>query len=135
MLNFREIKSHKVEPSYLFSCLITKLYEEAHVTILDGVYNEMSTTKNNSFERSKNESRPMLHLGKQADLWIDPLTIEVTNTTAVASGSIPGIQLSLLESLHTKSFIDTVPTSETTNTTIVIPKHRNMRLPLIIFGK
>lgn len=68
MLNFREIKSHKVEPSYLFSCLITKLYEEAHVTILDGVYNEMSTTKNNSFERSKNESRPMLHLGKQADL-------------------------------------------------------------------
>lgn len=97
--------------TYHFICLITRLYEKTHVTIVTRVDNIVKVMKTHTFDRI-DESRPTLSLGKRASLGDDTSIIEGAYTPVNAFISTQGIKISLALSLQSTFFVGTVPTIE-----------------------
>lgn len=58
-----KIQATRTDTTYPFPCLITKLYEEAHVSMIAGQDSMAKAIKIHNFDQ-RDESRPTLSLGK-----------------------------------------------------------------------
>lgn len=73
-----------------------------------------------TFDRKRDEGRPILSLKKKASLGVDTSTIEGTHRPTSTMGFKQSIQLSLAESLHTTSFVGTAHKTKTIEVVVAI---------------